>query len=157
MKKVFKFLPALILLTFITSGCSSNFDLGMSGNLYQIQQNNKFGFIDRNGKEIVEAKYDSVILDNAESLIAVKFNGLWGFIDKKGEFKIIPQYKDTKGFKDGLAYVKDDNYEGYIDQQGKFIWKQAVLSKTTNTQAPTRSASNVKNDFADNIFKDMGL
>ena len=158
MKNLSKIVPILVLLMFVTCGCTSNFDLGMSKDLYQIKQNNKIGFIDKNGKEVVEAKYDSAILDNTESLIAVKFNGLWGFIDKKGEFKIIPQYKDTKGFKDGLAFVKDDSFEGYIDKQGKYIWKQAISSsKSTNSQAPARSTANVKNDLADNIFKELGL
>lgn len=139
---------------FTTTACSNVF----TKNIYQISQNGKIGFIDNNGKEVVEAKYDSAILDNNENLVAVKFNGLWGFIDKKGEFVIIPQYKETKGFKDGLAFVKDDNFEGYINLQGKYIWKQAVVknNKTTGSSAQ-KPVSHVKNDFADSILKDLEL
>ena len=160
MKNLLKIMPVLALLMFLTSGCTSNLNLGATYNLYEIKQNNKIGFIDKNGKEIIEAKFENVILNNDENLIAVKFNGLWGFIDKKGEFKIIPQYKDTQGFKDGLAYVKDDNYEGYIDYQGKFVWKQAILNaskKTADESAQTQKPSNVKNDLADSILNELGL
>ena len=160
MKNLLKTLPILILLMFVTSGCTSNFNLSNADNLYQIKQNNKIGFIDKNGKEVIEAKFENVVLNNAENLVAVKFNGLWGFIDKKGEFKIIPQYKDTQGFKDGLAYVKDDNYEGYIDSQGKYVWKQAILNatvKTADNSEQAKKASNVKNDLADSILNELGL
>ena len=138
----------------ITSACSNV----LTKNIYQITQNGKIGFIDKQGKEIVEAKYDSAILNNCEKLVAVKFNGLWGFIDKNGEFVIIPQYKDTKGFKDGLAYVRDENFEGYINNQGKYIWKQAISKdQKASESSAQRAVSRVKNDLADNIFKDLGL
>ena len=153
MKKIVLFSLCIVVLCF-TSACSNFF----TKDIYQITQNGKYGFIDKNGKEIVEAKFDNVILNNSESLVAVKFNGLWGFIDKKGEFIIIPQYKETKGFKDGLAFVKDENFEGYINTQGKYIWKQAVVkNQKTEHASQQKAVSNVKNDFADSIFKDLGL
>ena len=142
-----------VLILCVTSACSKM----LTKDIYQISQNGKIGFIDKTGKEVVEAKFESAILNNNENLVAVKFNGLWGFIDKNGEFVIIPQYKDTKGFKDGLAFVRDENFEGYINAQGKYIWKQAVIKNQKNTNSIVKSVSNVKNDFADSIFKDLGL
>lgn len=132
----------------------------MNYDLYQIKQNNKIGLINKNGKEIVEAKFENVILNNSENLIAVKYNGLWGFIDKKGEFKIIPQFKNTSGFKDGLAFVKDEHYEGYIDKYGKYVWKQAISGVSNNVvqkNAYSGKVSTQKNDFADGILKEFGL
>lgn len=152
MKKLLLFSVCISVLC-VTSGCSCL----CTQNIYQIDQNGKIGFIDKNGKEIIEPKFDSAILDNNECLTAVKFNGLWGFINKKGDFVIIPQYKDTKGFKDGLAYVKDDNFEGYINSQGKYIWKQAVNKNQKNAGSAVKTVSNVKNDLADSIFKELGL
>ena len=160
MNKYINIAVILMFFAFITSGCTSNIDFGTDTNLYQIKQNNKIGFIDKNGKEIVEAKFDNVILDNSESLIAVKYNGLWGFIDKRGNFKIIPQYKDTKGFKDGLAFVNDKDYEGYIDKSGKFVWKQVLSSTSSNTadkSYSTKRSPAPKNDFADGMLKEFGL
>lgn len=152
--KNFVLFSLCIVVLYFTSACSNFF----TKDIYQIDQNGKYGFIDKNGKEIVEAKFDNIILNNSESLVAVKFNGLWGFIDKNGEFIIIPQYKETKGFKDGLAFVKDENFEGYINMQGKYIWKQAVVKNQKSEQISQQKAvSNVKNDFADSILKDLGL
>ena len=150
-----KILPLfLILLAVMTTGCSCI----TNNNLYEIKQNGKIGFINLNGKEVVEAKYENAILNNSQPLIAVKFNGLWGFIDKKGEFTIVPQYKETKGFKDGLAYVKDDNFEYYINYKGETVWKQAIEKKQEKAPAPAKKAvSHVKNDLADSIFEELGL
>ncbi len=105
----------------------------------------------------VQTIHNVEAIEGADKIEVVSVLG-WKCVAKKGEFKIIPQYKDTKGFKDGLAFVKDDSFEGYIDKQGKYIWKQAISSsKSTNSQAPARSTANVKNDLADNIFKELGL
>ncbi len=148
-----KILPLLcIFFAIMTTGCTCLSD----NNLYEIKQNGKIGFIDSNGKEVVEAKYENVILNNTQPLVAVKFNGLWGFIDKKGEFIIVPQYKETKGFKDGLAYVKDDNFEYYINYKGQTVWKQAI-EKNKETTPQKKAVSHVKNDLADSIFEELGL
>ena len=153
MKKFVLFSLCIVVL-FITSGCSCV----LTQNIYPITQNGKIGFIDEQGKEVIEAKYDSAILNNCEKLVAVKFNGLWGFTDKNGKFVIIPQYKDTKGFKDGLAYVRDESFEGYINTQGKYIWKKTIEKNNKTSEYSTQEAPyKVKNDFADNILKDLGL
>lgn len=68
----------------------------------------------------------------------VKKNGLWGFIDKTGEFVIEPQFEDFLAsdaayshlvFHEGLAAVKKDGKWGYIDSNGtvrvQFIWDSA--------------------------------
>ena len=98
-------------------------------------------------------------------MIAVKYNGLWGFINKQDKFIIVPQYKSTKGFIDDLAYVIDDNYEGYINKQGIYVWKQpkqivqkATGTKSVNTQNKTqKNNTHVKNDLADSILNELGL
>jgi hypothetical protein len=152
--KKFVLFSLCIAVLFITSGCSCV----LTKNIYQITQNGKIGFIDGQGKEVIEDKYDGAILNNCEKLVAVKFNGLWGFIDKNGKFVIIPQYKDTNGFKDGLAYVRDERFEGYINTDGKYIWKQAIVKDKKISEYSTQGTpSKVKNDFADNILKDLGL
>ena len=157
MKNYFKIIMPAVALLFFLTGC--NLQTGTT--LYPIEQNNKIGFIDRSGKEVIEAKYDDAISNNKECLVAVKFNGLWGFIDKKGTFVIVPQYKETTGFYDGLAYVTDEKYEGYIDTKGTYVWKQAIPkkeeTKPQQAAAPAKAARPIKNDFADSILDEFGL
>lgn len=153
MKKLFLLICGFVIVI-ACSGCTNI----LNDNLYPVEQNGKIGFIDYSGKEIAEAKYQSVILNNDEDLIAVKFNNLWGFINKSDKFVIIPQYKSTKGFSKGLAYVVDDNYEGYINKKGEYVWKQPKKTVAAKTQsAAAKSYANVKNDLADSIFKELGL
>ncbi len=47
----------------------------------------KYGFIDKEGREIIPLKFDSVGVVS-EGLIAVEMEGRWGYINNKGEFII---------------------------------------------------------------------
>lgn len=56
------------------------------------------------------------------SSIPVKFGEKWGYIDKKGEYIINPQFRDADFFRDGVAMVvSNDGKVGYIDVHGKYI------------------------------------
>ena len=50
-------------------------------------------------------------------------NGKIGFINKKGEWAIKPQFTAAKdfGFKSSMARVKKDEQWGYVSKDGKFI------------------------------------
>ena len=152
MKKILLCFATLFLM-FVTTGCTSMF----STNLYSINLNGKYGFIDIKGKEVVSPKFDAVIAGEDSDLYAVKLQGLWGFINTKGEMVIIPQYKDTKGFNNGLAFVTEDNYEGYINKQGQYVWKQQKQTKKAENKAKAAPKPAVKNDLADSILNEMGL
>ena len=70
-----------------------------------ISMNEKFGLIDKNGKQIISCIYDSINdrgCGFSEGLIDVQIDGNWGFIDNQGE-QIIPciydeVYPSTKGY-----------------------------------------------------------
>ncbi|MBP1673035.1 MAG: hypothetical protein H6Q25_850 [Bacteroidetes bacterium] len=54
-------------------------------------------------------------------LIPVKSDEKWGYINKKGEYVINPQFKDADFFRDGLAKVTGpDGKVGFIDEKGKY-------------------------------------
>jgi hypothetical protein len=53
----------------------------------------------------------------------VKIDGKYGFIDKTGKVAIQPKYDTAGSFRDGLAGITIGNEEGYIDKEGKIIWK----------------------------------
>jgi hypothetical protein len=54
-------------------------------------------------------------------LIPVNSGGKWGYINKKGEYVINPQFTDAGFFRDGLARViSSDGKIGYISEDGKY-------------------------------------
>ncbi|MBR4584476.1 MAG: WG repeat-containing protein [Bacteroidales bacterium] len=56
------------------------------------------------------------------SLIPVRSGDRWGYINKKGEYIINPQFNDADFFRDGLArIVAPDGKVGYIDKNGKYV------------------------------------
>lgn len=59
-------------------------DILTNNNLFLSKQNGKYGFVDRDGKVIVDYLYDDAREQNDYGYVAVKRNGLWGSLDKNG-------------------------------------------------------------------------
>jgi len=53
-----------------------------------------------------------------EGLAAVRLKDKWGYIDKKGDIAINPQFEDAGGFGDGLAPVESERKWGFIRKTG---------------------------------------
>jgi hypothetical protein len=85
-------------------------------------KDDKVGYVDNTGKQIVECKYDLYPCESFhEGLALVHKDGKYGFIDKTGK-EIIPlQYEDALNFTDGVAPVCSDGKWGLIDKTGKEI------------------------------------
>ncbi|MBP5723335.1 MAG: WG repeat-containing protein, partial [Bacteroidales bacterium] len=92
----------------------------------------KWGILDKNGKFIVEPKYDFVgFYDSGmavEKLFAVKIGDNWGYVDKTGKMVIEPQFKEAGRFLGNYAIVaKDEDYSAYnygiIDTTGTYVVK----------------------------------
>lgn len=62
-------------------------------NLFVSKNNNLWGFVDRNGKQVVENKYDRTTEFNKYGYAAIKKDGLWGSIDVNGNIIVEPKYK----------------------------------------------------------------
>ena len=57
-----------------------------------------------------------------EPLYVANRGGLWGFIDRSGEFVIPPTYPDRPGdFSEGLARIQVDGKFGFIDPEGQIV------------------------------------
>ncbi len=82
-----------------------------------------YGFINEARELVVPHTYE-MVNDFSEGLAGVCDNGLWGFINTKGEMVIEPKYADVAmDFREGLALVFIDDEElGYIDAQGNEYW-----------------------------------
>jgi len=94
---------------------------------------NKYGFINCEGKEVVSPKY-SVVGDFFHGMAIVNdsayynedygwVGGHWGFIDQTGK-EVIPMiYDAAEPFFDGLALVEKNKEKFYIDTTGKVVLK----------------------------------
>ncbi len=60
--------------------------------LFMKKENGKYGFVNSQGEQVVECKYDDATEQNAEGFAGIKENGKWGSIDKNGEVVIEPTY-----------------------------------------------------------------
>jgi hypothetical protein len=87
----------LILAILLLYSCSQiNNDL----NLYQIEKDDLFGFIDKQGKVVIQTQFDYVS-DFSENYAYARKDSIYGFIDKSGKFRIkfkIKQEKDSSIF-----------------------------------------------------------
>ena len=102
------------------------------------QSNGKFGFMDRRGNIIIEAKYEEASQPyDYPVMVAVKLNGKWGYViikpvdalkDKKtgnpeyfADEIVPPKYEEAAPHTVFLAPVKLNGKWGYIDKTGKEV------------------------------------
>ena len=73
-----------------------------------------FGFIDRDGKEVIELKY-AAAMDFQNGAAAVSNGKKWGFINKDGTELSGMLWTDVGDFTaDGIARVESDNVCGFV-------------------------------------------
>ena len=82
----------------------SSKDLFFSEGLVSVTQNNKVGFMDKAGKQVIPPRYADA-QPFSEGLAAVKIEDKYGYIDRSGKMVIPPQFEDAGRFSDGLACV----------------------------------------------------
>ena len=76
---------------------------------YLDSKTNLCGFVDKNGKVVINPVYDAVN-DFTDGLAAVQnSDGKWGFIDKTGKVVVPLVYKMCGDFSEGLASVETED------------------------------------------------
>lgn len=95
-----------------------------SEGLSVVNKNNKMGYIDTNGKEVIPCTYD-LAYEFSEGMAIVYKGNKYGFIDTKGNVVIPFEYETDEeiptGFHDGLACVYKNGKYGYIDKKGNVV------------------------------------
>lgn len=86
-----------------------------SEGLGHVRLNDKWGYIDKTGTEVIPCQYDGAN-DFSEGLAAVELNGKYGYIDKSGTLVIPYKYDLVSEFSDGLASVKLNEKWGFINK-----------------------------------------
>ncbi len=84
---------------------------------FAVKKDNKWGFIDKLGNEIIPLIYDKVGFSINDDLIPVMKSKKWGFINRKNEIIIPFVYDEAHAFMDGLAFVKKEKNYGCIDKK----------------------------------------
>ena len=71
----------------------SNKELYKENSLFASLKDGKWGFVDKDGNQVVEYEYDMVTELNNYGYAGIKQNNLWGVIDKEGNIVVEPSYK----------------------------------------------------------------
>lgn len=80
-------------------------------------KDNKYGFIDRNGKIVIPFEYEDAG-NFAEGFAPVKKDGKWGYISRSGELKIPFDFDEASDFSEEYAVVSQNGKAGFIDKNG---------------------------------------
>ena len=90
-----------------------------SDDLAAAKRNGKWGFVNRNGKEICPFKYDKVLPFLLGSAL-VKVGNYWGVIDVNGK-ELVPTYYDQVFyFSNHLAKVVKNGKSGFVNKKGEW-------------------------------------
>jgi hypothetical protein len=87
-----------------------------------VRINNKYGFVDRDGKLRIANRYDGIGAFS-EGMAAIKLRGGWGFVDMREELRVQPIYEEVLPFKNGIAPVKRNGGWGFINRRGEELIK----------------------------------
>ncbi|WP_435579371.1 WG repeat-containing protein [Gilvibacter sp.] len=80
----------------------------------------KYGFLDTNGQEVVPATYEGTY-DYNDGLAAFLQDDLFGFLDLDGTVAIPNTYEDVADFSEGLCAVQKDGKWGYINKHNELV------------------------------------
>ena len=67
-------------------------DIQVTNTLFKSKKDGKYGFIDKDGKVVVEYEYDDVTDQNNFGYAGIKKDGKWGVVDVKGNVILTPTY-----------------------------------------------------------------
>ncbi len=95
-----------------------------TGPLFPVQKDGKWGYIDRDGRNVIAPKFERAERFS-EGLAAVVLEGRHGYIDAAGAMAVLPEQEPAgpvhRRFRDGLAAVRSKSGIGFIDRSGKLV------------------------------------
>ena len=105
-----------------------------------VRKGKAVGFIGLDGQFLKDSKMTECQFkdDISEGSLAVFVDGLWGYLDTKGNWLIKPQFDLAEPFSDGLALVRPHNYYSlftgphgltYVDRAGNLLKEQFISAE----------------------------
>ncbi|HPC36037.1 MAG TPA: WG repeat-containing protein [Candidatus Marinimicrobia bacterium] len=88
--------------------------------LYLVKVNNKYGYIDRTGRIVIEPKIDESN-EYFNGYAIIRINNKSGVIDQNGKVFIHPDLFDILHYSDGIFQFEKNNRFGYINEEGAII------------------------------------
>lgn len=70
-----------------------NTELFVNNKIFANQKDEKWGFEDKNGKIVIDYKYDSVTEVNKYGFAGIEMDNKWGIVDENGNIIVEPKYK----------------------------------------------------------------
>lgn len=139
---------------------------GHFGNYFAVKKNGKWGFINREGDEVIHCVYQEVS-DMYFNKIIVKFHGQYGIINKHGDWIVLPQsgklkilnnslyivykngLKTLKSFDDETIYfteneieINEDHLLEYLSSGG--LWKIDFSGRIVNRELPQQRFDEIR-------------
>ena len=87
-----------------------------------VEQNGKWGFVDKNGKLVIPIQFNSVS-PFVDGVARVSLGNEVGYIDTQGNYVVNPQFSDGGDFHEGFAAAKNSQGWGFINKSGNFVIK----------------------------------
>jgi len=91
-----------------------------SYDLIRHSMDNKWGYIDRNGKVIIGYQYEET-KDFNEGIAPVRINEKWGLIDTANQLIVPAKFENIATCSDGYLAVLVDSVWGFIDKTGEIV------------------------------------
>ncbi len=91
----------------------------VNNKIFAKKQGNYWGFVDINGKTVVDFKYEKVTEVNKYGFAGIKKDGKWGVIDKEGKIIVEPKYE-----------LKSIEQPDFIGQYYKFVYGNGEIYYT---------------------------
>ncbi len=87
-----------------------------------VRRGERYGFVNREGREFSVAAFDGFVETVVEGFVAVKRDGLVGFVDTTGRVVVKPKYRGAENFSEGMARVNMGQYEvGFVNTTGREV------------------------------------
>jgi len=121
---------AIAAICFLNSCSNSNWDDKFSYSLIPVQSDEKWGYIDKDGKYLINPQFKKAYLFTDGIALVESQDGKMGYIGEDGKYLINPTYRYASNFSEGLAFVTPENsFPTCIDKSGeiKFVLKEAEL------------------------------
>lgn len=113
------------------------------------QRNSLWGYIDAEGNEVVPCiycgtEYGNRGFDFSEGMaVVINKDGKYGFINRKGEIVVKPQFQEAASFSEGVAAVFSDGNLNFVGKDGKIV--ERLSNKYVWDFNATRSLPRFKN------------
>ena len=81
----------------------------------------KWGFLDPDGKRVVEPQFAEILGFFSEGVAAVRVGEKWGYADRSGKLVIEPRFDWAWQFSGGISPVEREGKYGYIGKDGQIV------------------------------------